>query len=141
MKLFLDETAWTQIIDKSGQYHSEVFEKFAAALKKGDHLFTHNIAVGLALTQLREEHGLLMANKFNEIIDEAHKGTYLNILWVGRRTQKDAGRSMRSNPEIELSIFDFAAYNLMKRRRIHRILTTKNAFKKLGFEVIPETGE
>lgn len=138
MKVFIDETAWVQITDPDAVHHGLFERRFAEILNSGDKIFTHNVALGLAMAEIRERMGTGPANKFNEAIEEAYTGAHLTILWIGRRGQKEAGRKMRNNPAIPLTIFDFAAYNLMQRRRVHRVMSTKRAFRQLGLEVLPE---
>ena len=141
MKVFIDETAWVEILDPNAPYHVRFERRFAEILNAGDKVFTHNVALGLALAAIKERMGAAAANKFNEAVEEAYTGAHLTILWIGRRGQKEAGRKMRNNPAIDLSIFDFAAYNLMQRRRVHRIMSTKRAFKQLGLEVLPDAAD
>lgn len=141
MKIFVDETAWVNLLLPGSPFHSEVAREFDRAIKNGDKLFTHNIAVGIALSEVKNTMGIGLAARFNEIIEEAYTGAYLHILWVGRRTQKEAVRLFRKEAYLSLGLYDFAAYVFMKRRRIQTIITTKTAFGKLGFKVIPELGE
>lgn len=141
MKIFIDETAWVNILNPNSPYYDKFIEEFNQALNNRDRLFTHNIAVGLALSELKSVLGTTVALKFNEVIEEAYTGTYLSILWIGRRTQKEAVRLLRKNPEMLLDLYDFAAFIFMKRRRIQNIMTTKTAYDRLGFKVIPELGE
>lgn len=141
MRIFIDQTAWMHLLDPKLPQHPAVAEAFNRALTKGDNFFTHNIAVGLALSEIKRTRGAEKANKFNEIIEEAYTGAHLSILWVGRRTQKDAIWMMRKNPDLQLDVYDFACYTLMKRRRIRTIMTTKIAYKHLQLNVIPEVGD
>ena len=138
MRVFIDESAWIAIVDPENSHHQAMRERFERSLREGDTLFTHNVAMGLALESIRQKMGPASAFKFNETIEDAYTGAHLTILWVGRRTQKEAGRLLRSKPELNLSIFGFAAYQMMKRRRILSIMTTKKAYRHLGLDVIPE---
>lgn len=141
MKIFLDEVAWIQISDAKASHHRRFQEELRRALDTGDRLFTTNIAVGLALSHIKRECGMQIATRFNETIENAYTGTHLGIIWIGRRTQKEAVRLLRKYPDLDLGIYDFAAYQLMKRRRVNTILTNKIAFRQLGLQVIPEIGE
>jgi predicted nucleic acid-binding protein len=138
MKIFVDETAWINLLLTGAPFHSEIAREFESAIKNGDSLFTHNIAVGIALSEIKHAMGIGLASKFNEVIEEAYTGAYLHILWIGRRTQKEAVRLFRKESHLSLGLYDFAAYIFMKRRRIGTIVTTKTAFKKLGVNVVPE---
>ena len=139
MRIFVDQTAWVQITDSSSLYHQAIQSEFNKALVNGDRLFTHNVAIGLALSEIKSKKGNAVAGKFSEIIEEAHTGTHLNILWISRRTQKEASRLFRQKADLELDIFDFASYILMKRRRIATIITTKKAYNSLELKVVPES--
>ncbi|NIW78602.1 MAG: hypothetical protein GWN16_03685 [Calditrichae bacterium] len=95
----------------------------------------------MALSEIKKKLGDNIAGKFHETIEEAYTGTHLKILWIGRRTQKEAVRQMRRNATISLHVYDFASFVLMNKRRIHSILTTKSGFNELGLKVIPQLGE
>ena len=141
MRIFIDQTAWTHLLNPRLPLHPAIVKEFNRALTSGDHFFTHNIAVGLALSEIKRTLGNETAVKFNEIIDEAHTGAHLSILWVGRRTQKDAIWMMRKHPDLQLDVFDFACCTLMKRRRIRTIMTTKIAYKQMRLNIIPNAGD
>ncbi len=141
MRIFIDQTAWVHLLNPKLPNHSAIYREFHKALTNGDNFFTHNIAIGLALSEIKRTLGPERSNKFNEIIEDAHTGAHLSIIWVGRRTQKDAIWMMRKNPDLQLDVFDFACCTLMKRRRIRTIMTTKNAYTQLHLNVIPNTGD
>ena len=138
MRIFIDQSAWVQIVDQKADHHQVILNEFNKALINGDKLFTHNVAIGLALSEIKNTKGSTIAKKFNEIVEEAHTGTHLNILWISRRTQKEATRLHRQKSDLDLSIFDFAGYILMNRRRIRTILTTKKAYHSLELKVLPK---
>ncbi len=141
MKIFVDETGWIQLLHVKAPFHRQVAGEIERAVHNGDTLFTHNIAVGEALSEIKKNLGSEVAGKFTDVIEEAYTGAYLNILWIGRRTQKEAVRMFRRSPEVPLGLYDFAASIFMKRRRIRMIITTKKAFAQLGLKVLPEPGE
>jgi predicted nucleic acid-binding protein len=141
MKVFIDQTAWLQIVNPKATYHQIFQDELNKALVKGDRLFTHNVAVGLAFGEILKTLGSIIAGKFNEIIEDAYTGTHLNILWISRRTQKEAVRMLRKQPDLGLDVYDFAACILMRRRRIQTVITTKNGFNSLELKVIPGIGE
>ena len=138
MKIFIDDTAWVELTNPHAPQHVQFKEVFRQLLNNGDKLFTHNIAIGKAVDTLRNEVGSPLAFKFYETVEEAYTGTHLHILWVGRKTQKEAARLMRKYSEIELTLYDFAAYIFINRRRIRNILTTRKGFQQLGLRVYPE---
>lgn len=138
-KMFIDETAWYAIMDKKSDRHTEITEQFEFSLNEGTKFFTSNIAVGNTVNRIKENMSADLSLKFNEIMDEAHLGNHLRILWIGRRTQKEAMRLMRKHPQIALQMYDFAHAVLMERRRISTVMTERSGFKKLGYTVLPET--
>ncbi len=138
MKIFVDESAWVSLIDPNAPYHEEVAKEFNKALNNGDRIFTHNIAVGNATAILRESLGISTAIQFNQTIEEAYAGTHLSIAWIGRRTQKEAFRLLRKHADLELDLYDLAAYLTMRRRRITTVVTIKTGYQSLGLRVIPE---
>ncbi len=134
-KIFVDETAWLAIIDPRSPHHPALADRFRFALDNGEKLFTTNVALANAVSEIRRRFGIETAVRFQSIVDEAYLGTYLRILWIGRRTQKDAFRLMRKHPELDLHLYDFASILLMDRRSIHHILTTKEDFQKIGLHI------
>lgn len=141
MRVFVDETGWLALMDSTLPEHAQVSEVFADLLSNNARLFTHNIAVANSLDAIRNRFGSVAAKKFGDTIDEAHAGTYLSILWIGRRTQKESLRLFRNHTDLDLHPYDFASFQMMNKRRIHTILTIKQAYSKLGLNVIPEMGE
>ena len=138
-KIFIDETAWYAIMDGSSSSHNNITEKFNLALEEGTKFFTSNIAVGNAITRVKDNLSAETSFKFNEIIEDAHMGNYLRVMWIGRRTQKEAIRLMRKNSQISLQLYDFANAVLMERRGINTILSERTEFKNLGYHVLSET--
>lgn len=141
MRLFIDDSAWLHLLNPKAAYHPEITATFNTALKNNHKLFTHNTAVGAALSNIKNTLGSSVANQFSLTIEEAYTGNHLTILWVGRRTQKEAIRLLREHSELTLDVYDFAAYLLMKRKRINTILSTKPAYKSLGLRVIPDIAQ
>lgn len=137
-KIFIDETAWYSIMDSSASSHNNITEKFNLALEEGTKFFTSNIAVGNTITRVKENLSAETSLKFNEIIEDAHMGNYLRVMWIGRRTQKEAIRLMRKNSQIPLQLYDFANAVLMERRGINTILSERTEFKNLGYRVLSE---
>jgi len=137
-KIFIDQTGWYALLDKNSPKHLPLTNHFALSLKKNTRIFTSNVAIGEAYSIIKEKLGADLANQFNEIIENANLGNHLRILWIGRRTQREAMRLMRKYGESNLSLFDFAHSVFMEKRNIQKILTTKTEFTELGYEVPTE---
>lgn len=137
-KIFVDETAWYAIMDNKAANHVEVIEQFDFSLNDGTKFFTSNIAVGNTVSRIKANLGVELSLKFNTIMEEAHLGNHLRILWIGRRTQKEAMRLMRKHPQISLPMYDFAHAVLMEKRRVNTIMSEHIEFKKLGYTVLPD---
>lgn len=135
-KIFLDETSWYAIIDRNADNHQFFAGKFETELKEETRFFTSNIAVGNTISKIKSNLNADLSVKFNEILDDAHLGNHLRILWIGRRTQKEALRWMRKHPQLSLHLYDFAHAVFMERRRINTILSEQVEFRKLGYTVI-----
>jgi predicted nucleic acid-binding protein len=125
-------------MDKKSLKHATLTNHFTLSLKKNTRIFTSNVAIGEAYSSIKEKLGSDLANQFNEIIENANLGNHLRILWIGRRTQREAMRVMRKYGESNLSLFDFAHSVFMEKRNIQKILTTKTGFLELSFEVPTE---
>ncbi|MGH1364005.1 MAG: type II toxin-antitoxin system VapC family toxin [Calditrichia bacterium] len=138
MRLFVDETAWYALAVSKSPEHSAMKQVFEETLNQNTRMLTHNIAIANAISAVRREVGTIEANRFTEIIEEAHAGAHLSVSWIGRRTQREALRLFKKHADVSLSVFDFASYAIISRRRIHTILTTRRDFEKLGLKVLPE---
>lgn len=135
-KIFLDETSWYAIMDRNAGNHQFYAGRFATELKEETKFFTSNIAIGNTISKIKNNLNADLSVKFSEILDDAHLGNHLRILWIGRRTQKEALRWMRKHPQLSLHLYDFAHAVLMERRRINTILSEQVEFKKLGYTVV-----
>jgi len=139
MKIFIEESAWVALVSPDEKGHAQVQEFFKTILSEEYRLFTSNVMIGNAMSTLHRKHGAAISFQFLDILDDAHLGGYLRVLWVGRRTQKDATRLMKRHASLPLSLFDHANAILMDRRRIHAILTLKKQYESLGLKVFPES--
>lgn len=140
-KIFVDETAWYAIVDDKDSNHNQITEKLNSALKEGTKFFTSNIAIGNTISRIKLDLNTELSFRVNEILEDSHLGNYLRIMWIGRRTQKEAIRLMRKNAQISLQLYDFAHVVLMERRGINTILSQHTEFKKMGYRVLPETSD
>ena len=58
MKIFVDESGWIRLLDPTAAYHKQFVEEFERAIDKGGRLVTHNIAVGTALSEVKNRMGM-----------------------------------------------------------------------------------
>ncbi|MFZ0390390.1 MAG: PIN domain-containing protein [Calditrichia bacterium] len=138
MKIFLDEAAWLALADNNHPLHQPVRENFKHFLDEGDSIYTTNVVVGQVLSHIKMNQGFSDANRFYDVVEEAWLGAHLHMLWIGRRTQKDAMKLFRKFPDSNLSLFDCANVVLMNRRNIRFIITENSAYSKMGFKIVPE---
>lgn len=138
MKIFIDEMAWLAIADKKHPHHQLITTDFQRQLDEGHRLYTTNIVVGNVISRIKQTDGAGQANRFYDILEDAWFGTHLHVLWIGRRTQKDAIKLFKKFPDSNLSLFDCANVVLMNRRNIRFIMTENTAYSKMGFKIIPE---
>lgn len=138
-KIFIDDTGWFAIMDNKARNHAFFAEELQFALNSETKLFTSNISIGNTISRIRSELSIELSIKYNEIVEDAHLGNHLRILWIGRRTQKEAVRFMRKHPNLSLHLYDFAHAVLMEKRRINTLLSDRIEFKKLGYTILPET--
>jgi len=141
MRIFIDSTAWVNLGDPGQAYHQAAQKFLMSALENDYQFYTSNISLGNALSILKSNVGADQAFHFYDIVEEAYLGAHLSILWVGRRTQKEAIRLMRRYPELTLDLNDFANIVLMTRRRIPLIFSFKKEYEDLGLKVVPEVEE
>jgi len=137
MKIFVDEGAWLALTDKAHPLHQPTKEIFMEFLSVGHRFYTTNVIIGNTLSNIRKNQGAVRANRFYEIMEEAWLSTHLHILWIGRRTQKDAVRLFKKFPEMELTLFDCANIVLMNRRNIRFIMSDNSVYEQMGFKVVP----
>ena len=134
MRLFIDEQGWVAIVT---QPESPIRRFFKEALNNGYKLYSSNIAVGNAAAEIKAQLGADAALEFLKTIEEAYITLNVRVLWIGRRTQRDALRLFEKYRDLPLTYFDFAHIILMQRRTINAILTSNTGFEKLGLTVLP----
>ncbi|GAB4375921.1 MAG: hypothetical protein Kow0042_21740 [Calditrichia bacterium] len=139
MKIFVDEPAWLAIVQKEHPLHQIMKEELQKYLQGGHRFYTTNVVVGDVMSRLKQEVSTESSMTFYSIIEEAWLGAYLHILWIGRRTFKDAVRLFNKFPDSRLSLFDCANIVLMNRRNIRFILTSNPAYGNMGFKIVPES--
>lgn len=138
MRIFVDQSAWLAVADKNDPLHRAFQTELKDYLQGGHRFYTTNVVIGNVVSELKQKQGTQLANRFYSIIEEAWLGTYLHILWIGRRTFKDAVRLFKKFPDSQLSLFDCANVVLMNRRNIRFILTVNSAYNQMGFKIVPQ---
>ncbi len=138
MKIFIDESGWFALLDETNPHHMKMQKAFKEFLEGNHRFYTTNVIVGNVISKLKESQGTREALRIYEIIEEAWLGTYLHVLWIGRRTFRDALKMFAKFPESNFSLFDFANILLMNRRNIRFILTIKKGYDDFGFKILPE---
>ncbi len=138
MKIFIDEQAWLALVIQNHPFHSLFKAKFQHLLEGGYRFYTTNVIIGNVVSELKKKLGPDKSIEFYNIIEEAWLGNHLLILWLGRRTMKDAFKLFKRFPESRLSVFDCANIMLMNRRNIRFILTSNVAYSEMGFKVVPD---
>ncbi len=138
MKVFIDETGWLALLEASHPEHPVVQKTFKELLEGNHRFYTTNVVIGNVVAQLKAQRGAQEALRFYEIIEEAWLGTYLHVLWIGRRTFRDALKLFAKYPKSVFTVFEFANVLLMNRRNIRFVLTTKFEYDEFGFKIIPE---
>ncbi len=134
MRLFIDESGWVAIVTEPDSPMRNFFEE---ALNNGYKLYSSNIAVGNAAAKIKEKIGPAAALEFLKTIEDAYITLNLRVLWIGRRTQRDALRLFEKYRDVPLAYFDFAHIILMQRRNISSILSTNPEKEKLGISTLP----
>ena len=138
MRIFMDETAWLALANADDPLHLLMKNEFQNFLEGGNRFYSSNIMIGNVISGIKDMQGTAKASGFYNIVEEARLGTHLHILWIGRRTMKDAFRLFNKFPDLQLSIWDFANIVLMNRRNIRFIMTANTAYSEMGFKIVPE---
>lgn len=137
MRIFVESSGWINLMVPERKHYTEAQNFFNQGLANDYKFFTSNIAIGYAVSTIKNELNAEVAFQFYDIVEEAHLGAYLRVLWIGRRTQKEALRLMRKYPKLPLGLYDFANVVLMNRRRIPTIFSFNTAYGELGLKVVP----
>jgi predicted nucleic acid-binding protein len=141
MKVFVDEQAWLALVDSRHPFHTQFKNEFGDFLKGTYKFYSTNVIIGSVVSKIKHTFGAADAIKFYNIIEEAWLGNHLNILWIGRRTMKDALKIFKKFTHSNLGLFDAANIVFMNRRNIRFILTDNKFYSEMGFKVIPESLE
>ncbi|GAB4327032.1 MAG: hypothetical protein Kow0037_00300 [Calditrichia bacterium] len=139
MKIFIDSTGWLNMIDPDMPEHRTFQKEFKEFLDEGHSFYTTNVILGEAISEIKKRMGAQKADEVYSVVEESWLGTHLHILWIGRRTFRDAVRLFRRFPNENLSVFEAANVILMNRRNIRFIMTTQTVYSKMGFKLVPDT--
>lgn len=138
MKIFIDEQAWLAFIDPKLPDHAQFKRQLEHYLEGGHRFYTTNVIIGNVVSQLKRDSGSSSSIQFYNIVEEAWLGSYLHVLWIGRRTIKEAIKLFKRFTENKAGLFDFANVILMNRRNIRFIFTQSDFYSEMGFKILPK---
>lgn len=136
-RIFIDTSAWIEIILKGEIYHRQVADYFLAANKKGAKFFTCDYVLDEAWTRLITNHSFLSAKFLREKVDMAEKNHHLMVFYSDHNLFDKTWIFFDKYKEHKLSFTDSIIAALMKDFKIDEILTLDKGFKKVGFNVRP----
>ncbi|MEK7188614.1 MAG: PIN domain-containing protein [Patescibacteria group bacterium] len=137
-RIFIDTSAWVELMLKGEKYHQEVSSYFTNEDRKGSIFFTNDYVLDETWTRLLTWQGLFYAKSLRKKTREAQKVLKLNIIWTDENIFNRSWKNFEKFGEHKLSFTDAVITTVVKDLRIDEILTLDAGFQKVGFTVKPD---
>ncbi len=141
MTCFIDADAWVAIVNPDDPFHSQALNYLKYLLEMDAKLVTNNTEIDCALSRIREEQGVKMAEQFMNIIDESILTIHLRMDWISRRVRRAALNEFVKYTKTDLNLRHFYLYESVKRKRVDIIFSPIQALSYFGIPLMPQTGQ
>ncbi len=130
-QVFIDTSMFKALVDEKDDFYSSAVTIWERLKKEGDLLITSNYILDETFTLLRLRRGIAVADAFRRnLVDNKE----FKIVRVTVADEADAWKWFLRDWS-KLSFTDCVSFALMKRRKITRVATFDDDFKKAGFQV------
>jgi len=136
-KIFIDTSAWIEMILKDEKYHDAISQYFISEQEKGSKFFTSDYVLDEAWTRLMTNQSFTSAKYLKRKACQAEKSNHLLILWTEEVRFQKAWSFFEKFKEHKLSFTDATIYTFVKDLKIDEVLTLDQGFKKVGLTVKP----
>lgn len=136
-RIFVDASAWIEIILKGEKFTKQVTDYFFYQLKAGSKFFTNDYVLDEAWTRLITQQSFSSAKALRTKTNLAERLGKLAIIWTDEVLFNRAWVTFSKFSEHKLSFTDSVIITVVKDLRINEILTLDQGFKKAGLIVRP----
>lgn len=136
-RIFVDTSAWIEIILKGEKYSREVTAYFVSQLEAGSKFFTNDYVLDEAWTRLITQQSFFSAKALRAKTKQAERLGKLAIIWTDEVLFNRTWETFAKFSEHKLSFTDSLIITVAKDFRINEILTLDQGFKKAGLTVRP----
>jgi uncharacterized protein len=134
-EVFLDTSGWFAALSPKEAAHQPALAAYGEWIEGGTHLVTTNLVVAETQVLLTRFRGPAEGLRF---LDSLYQDATHHVVFVDReleRTAVDAWlRRFRDKP---ISLADCVSFQVMRNRRIRRVLALDEHFEIAGFELVP----
>lgn len=136
-RIFVDTSAWIEIILKGEKYSQEVTAYFVSQLEAGSKFFTNDYVLDEAWTRLITQQSFFSAKALRTKTKQAERLGKLAIIWTDEVLFNRTWETFAKFSDHRLSFTDSLIITVAKDFRINEILTLDQGFKKAGLTVRP----
>lgn len=129
---FVDTSFFKAYTDTKDDFHHQALQVFQKLKNEKTQLITSNYILDETFTVIRTKCGLALVKQFKSILEEF--ATDLKIVRVFTVDDANAWNWFLKDWN-KLSFTDCVSFALMKRRKITRVATFDEHFKRAGFQV------
>lgn len=136
-KIFVDTSAWIEILLKDEKYHKSVSNYFVDQLKSGAKFLTCDYVLDETWTRLLTNRNLKEAKALRNKVKEAEDRGVLLVLWTDQVLFDKAWKNFVKFAEHRLSFTDALIVTIVKDLKLDEVLSLDGGFRKVGLTVKP----
>lgn len=136
-RIFIDTSAWIELVLSGERYHQEVASHFQKRLKQKGFFFTNDYVLDEAWTRLVTQQGFYSTQALRVKTQEAASCGYLTILWTDEVLFANAWDTFERYSEHRFSFTDAVILTTVRELKIDEVISLDQGFKKVGCTVRP----
>jgi predicted nucleic acid-binding protein len=136
-RIFVDTSAWIEIILKGEKFSKKVADYFVSQLEVGSKFFTNDYVLDEAWTRLITQQSFSSAKALRIKTKQAEKLGKLAVIWTDEVLFNRAWETFAKFSDRKLSFTDSVIMTMVRDFRIDEIMTLDQGFKKAGLIIRP----
>jgi len=138
VKVFIDASGWSAILDRNNNTHLIAREYFQQLLDKNARIYSNILEINLAIEIIKKNCGLTMATDFSKLVEEAIISAKMHISWHSRRLRRAALRQYFTIKDQEIEIKHCYIFEEVRKKKINFIFSFDHALTKFGIPLMPQ---
>ena len=135
MAAFVDTAGWFAALSSREAKHRAANATYREWIEGGVHLLTTNLVVAEMQILLTRFRGPAEGLRF---LDSLYQDPTHQVVFVDRDLERNAtDHWLRRYRDKQISLADAVSFEVMRTRRIRRVLTLDEHFEVAGFEIVP----